>query len=279
VSLDQLRRGQGTTFFRQHLTPDAGAMYYPVAMVLRMTPWLLAGAFLASVGVISRAVLGLRRAGATDTANNVAATLLLAVVPYAIVITLASQKYDRYSLPLFPFLAIACGVFLDWIIRRLGNRAHATRWILPVGVVLTVLLAVSTLSQAPYAISYVDPLAGGQTTARRTILLGWGEGLEVLGAEIRHREGRRCDDAQIAGPLFWFVAFPCGKFIPSPSTVAGMRNADYFVSYVSGRQRATQAQKTVERFVRRSGRLVKAVRVDGVPYAELWQLRPSAHAG
>ena len=53
VSLRQLKHGEGRTYFRQHLTPDAGATYYPVAMLFRMTPWFLAGATVASMAFSS----------------------------------------------------------------------------------------------------------------------------------------------------------------------------------------------------------------------------------
>ena len=205
--------------------------------------------------------------------NLIAATLLLAVVPYAIVATLTSQKYDRYILPLFPFLAIACGVFLAEAVGWFGSRVHSTRWVLPAGVAVTALLAGSTLSQAPYAISYVDPLVGGQARARRNILLGWGEGLEVLGAEVRHREGKRCDDTRILGAAFYVVAFPCGRLF-SVTSIADVHNADYFVTYVSGQQRSSPFDQELLNSVRRSGDLVKNVRIDGLDYAQLWKIRP-----
>ncbi len=207
AAFDQLAHVQRVTYFRHHLTSDPGVTFYPVAMLFRMTPWFLVGSVISAFVVLSSSARGLRRSHSASSSHIVAATLLLALVPYAVAASLTSQKYDRYFLPVFPFLAISCGVVAAQAINRFESRRLAP-YVLPIGVVVAALLAVSTLSHAPYAISYVDPLAGGQKRASRNILLGWGEGLEVLGASVRHREGRHCNDARIAGPTFFVVAYP-----------------------------------------------------------------------
>lgn len=272
LSLKQLKQGQGTTFFRQRLTSDAGVMYYPVALLFRMTPWFLVGALVSSLVVTFRFVRDRLASTRASAVNDVAAVLLAAVVPYGIVLASTSQKYDRYALPLFPFLAMACGVVLTDALAWWRRRGHLTRWVTPVGAVATALMAISTLNQAPYAISYVDPLAGGQVRARSNILLGWGEGLEVLGAEIRQREGPRCDDAQILAPLFYVVAFPCGKVVTFGEIGQDVQKLDYYVTFVGLEQRASPATERLLDSVRRAGTLVKAVTIDGVDYAELWKI-------
>lgn len=273
LSLNQLKRGQGITFFRQRLTADAGVTYYPVAMLFRMTPWLLFGGAIGSLAVLARSALSLRRKLASDPASVAAATFLVAVVPYTAAMTITSQKYDRYSLPLFPFLALACGVLVAAAVSWLGQRVRITRWVLPVGIALAALLAISTLREAPYAISYVDPLVGGQVRARRNILLGWGEGLEVLGAEVRDREGAHCKDTRIMAPTFFVVAFPCGRTVSFASAARDLSTIDYYVSYVSGEQRSLTAERDLFAKVRRSADLVKSVHIGGVDYAELWKIR------
>lgn len=276
LSLTQLKKGQGTTYFRERLTADAGATYYPVAMLFRMTPWFLAGAVVASVGVLLRSVWGFRRWSTADAPSIAAATLLVATLPYAVALTVTSQKYDRYSLPLFPFLAIACGVGASGAVGWVARRVHSTRWVVPTGVAATAILAGLTLSYSPYAISYVDPLVGGQVRARRNILLGAGEGLEALGAEVRHRDGTHCQDIRIAGPLFFVIAFPCGQLVSAGSLDGDVHRADYYVSYVTAEQRSLAGDRQLFSTVRRTSTLVKTVRIGGVDYAELWKIRPGA---
>lgn len=273
VALNELKHVQHVTFFRHHLTTDPGLTYYPVIMLFRMTPWFLAGATISSFAVLFSSVRSFWRPQTANPINYVATTLLLAPVPYAIAASLISQKFDRYFLPVFPFFTIAIGVVASQAVRWLGSHIGSTRWVLPLGVVLTALLTISTLSQAPYAISYVDPLIGGQARARKNILLGWGEGLEVVGAEIRHREGNHCKDARILGPAFYNVAIPCGQIVSFASVGRNLHNLDYYVSYVNMLQRNTPTDKELYNSVRQAGRMVKAVSIDGVNYAELWKIR------
>jgi 4-amino-4-deoxy-L-arabinose transferase-like glycosyltransferase len=192
-----------------------------------------------------------------------------------VVITFAAQKYDRYALPLLPFLALLIGVGLSVTLQRLPERARAARWLVPAGLLVTALLAITTLAQAPYAISYADPLVGGQVGAKQNILLGWGEGMEALGAEIRHLEGHRCHNARTLGAPFYVVAFPCARLV-TRAVVDGKNNVDYYVRYVSQEQRASAASSAFDAAMRRVGRRVKVVSIGGVHYAELWKIRPHA---
>ena len=272
-ALDVLSQAQNVTFFRHHSTTDPGVTYYPVAMLFRMTPWFLVGATISTFAVLFGFVRGFRRSPLANPMIIVAATLLLAAIPYALVASFTSQKYDRYFLPVLPFLAIACGVFVSSAVGRLESHFRSTRWVLPVGIVVTALLTVSTLSHAPYAISYVNPLPGGQVRARNNILLGWGEGLEVVGAEIRRREGRRCKEARILSRPFHHVAFPCGQLVSFAAVGRDLQNIDYYVGYVSSLQRSRRSDLDVYDAVRGTGDLIKTVEIGGVEYAELWKIR------
>jgi len=266
-SLDQLTR-EHSTFFRYEQTADAGPRYYPYALAFRLSPWLFLGTLASAVAIaVHLWSRHRRRDGPGWPAPSVLAVLLLAPVPYALVITLTSQKYDRYVLPVVPFLALTTGVVaavaVRWWTARFGGRPLA-----PVAAAVTAALVAVTLSAQPYTISYVNPLAGGQQRARDNILLGWGEGLEVLGAEIREREGNHCPDVDIWAPTWFagFVALPCG------SVKGGLRFAeyDYVVVYIANLQRSDSMH--VVQKARVEGELVKEVKIGGLTYAELWRM-------
>ena len=129
-------------------------------------------------------------------------------------------------------------------------------------------LAVATVVQAPYAIAYVDPLVG-QERAEDLILLGWGEGIERLGAEIDRREAGRCDEVDVLLLNAQRVmAVPCGRL-----DVAGPADSgryEYAIRYISNRQRGTFEDR-FEPIVQ-DGTLIDRVRIGGVTYAELWAL-------
>jgi hypothetical protein len=240
------------TYFRGVTTSHPGPAYYPVALVMRATPWLFA---LAVVGVV---VLGKRIvcAHAPDRARSAAAmAVVLAPLPYLVAISLPAQRYDRYALPAFPFLALAAGVALAAV--RFG-------WVL-----LAVPLVLAA-SMAPYNISYVDPLIG-QKRAQHWILLGWDEGIERLGADLDRRERGHCDDIDVlAFNRGLAIAVPCGRLDGTGHPKSEPVRYEYAIHYISQRQRGLY-----DRFygpIERHGTLVDSVRIGGVTYAELWEL-------
>ena len=260
-SLDQLGR-ENFTFFRARVTEEPGPLYYPYALALRLSPWLLvAGA----ASVVASVVHLARRARSDDPtpwpAPPVLVLLLLAPLPYAVLIALTGQKYDRYALPVVPFLALLTGV---------GTVVAADRWshrlLVPAGLAAAVAMFAVTVTIQPYAISFANPLLGGQKRARNLILLGWGEGQEVLGAAIARRE-ERCDDVRIFTDqvVADFIALPCGKVASDTTT----RPGDYVIRYISDVQR--NPDDPIERAAMRRGELVEKVDIAGVTYAELWQ--------
>jgi hypothetical protein len=261
------------TFFRGAVTTDPGPRYYLDALALRSSPWLFAGAAASVAVVAAHLVRDLRRSRREAAVRSawppraVLVTLLLAPVPYALLIAFTGQKYDRYALPTVPFLALVPGVVVAVAAARWQER-FGGRLLRPAALAATAAMLAVTLAAQPYAISYANPLAGGQQRARNVILLGWGEGLEVLGAEIRARERGRCDEVVIAAPNMYpgYVAMPCGRF----ASGLPVTSYDYVVRYISGVQRSPRDRffPTTERV----GRLVMEVEIGGVTYAQLWHI-------
>ena len=94
-----------------------------------------------------------------------------------------------------------------------------------------------------------------------------------VGAEVRHLEGKRCKDAQVAGPWIYPVAFPCGRLVTYDSIGQDLHKLDYFVSYVAGEQLFRPLYAELFNAVRRHGYLVKSISIDGLRYGELWRIR------
>jgi len=70
--------------------------------------------------------------------------LLLSVIQYFFLISIAKTKIDWYESPLFPLLAIIVGIFLSWIFSLIQKRElRIVRWKLPfIASTLTVLIFV-----------------------------------------------------------------------------------------------------------------------------------------
>jgi hypothetical protein len=228
-----------------------------------------AAAVVASVAhLVRRRLSGRSGEGSTAwPAPSVLMWLLLAPVPYSVLIAFTGQKYDRYALPVVPFLALLAGVGIAVATER-WSRRFGDRLLVPAGVAAAVGVFAVTVAIQPYAISFVNPLVGGQKRARNNILLGWGEGYEVLGAEIARREAGDCDDVRIhtSNIVADLVSLPCGNIVSVPE----VRPGDYVIRYIAAIQRSPDGSP-VERDVMRRGRLIKKVDIYGVTYAALWQ--------
>src|SRR4029079_1117245 len=107
---------------------------------------------------------------------QIVGALLGCALFFLLVISGAPKKFDRYLLPLLPLLLVAAAVGLASV-SRLNGRIRP---------VVLALIGLATLHQlasvpptTPYPLAYFNPLVGGSALASRTILVGWGEGMDL----------------------------------------------------------------------------------------------------
>lgn len=171
----------GNSFFWGQATPHAelGPWFYLVVLAFRVGPWLWFGLLLLLLGVWGWPDL-LRP-------HKVAVGVIgLYLVAYFILIAASSLKYDRYTAPMFPPLALlaALGYVTAW--RWLTLRRPAlTSW----GWLMALLLLLLQFGQAwphqPYYYTFWNPLLGGLKQAVHYLPIGTGdEGLEQVGAYL-----------------------------------------------------------------------------------------------
>ncbi|MBC7237048.1 MAG: glycosyltransferase family 39 protein, partial [Chloroflexi bacterium] len=166
--------------------PDPGPAFYPVALLFRLTPWSLLGALLAlpqRMAIRPKTINQAERARGENTACQrwILWALAAFVVFYTLFMTLGQKKFDRYLLPVFPFVDALAAVGLVALGDRLASRRP--RWRKPLWGALGGMVALSAVAlsfiYSPYYLAYYNPLVGGPRTAVRTLLVGWGEGLEL----------------------------------------------------------------------------------------------------
>jgi hypothetical protein len=249
-----IERGQ---FFLGELTTSPGPLFYPVVLAFRATPWLL---LLGLAGLV--VALADRRTRAMG--------LVLAAycaVPFA-TITIATLKYDRYSLPLWPALAVLAGLLVErllaWWARMPRHRVVGSAALAAGSATFVV---VAALLVVPDAAVYTNPLAGGGAVAEDVLLVG-GPSAARAGELIEDREGARCADRRI----FAFASrnrlrFPCGEVV---GDLARLRPGDYLVLDAPSTKRMTATQ--VEGY-RARGEGVARIERRGVHLADVIQVR------
>ena len=148
---------------------------------------------------------------------------LYCVVPF-LVITFASLKYDRYTLPLWPAGAVLAALVVDVIAHAIAARVPAARrFLAPAIGVLLVGITLASLSVVPDAGVYANPLLGGGPAAEDAIIIG-GAAASRVGELIQDREGDRCDQRRIFATRFGgHLRFPCGTRRRGPGQAPSRR--------------------------------------------------------
>lgn len=258
---------EAPVFYRGQVGTSTDASFLWVTTLFRMSPWLL----VAGLAAVAATGWWLLRPSPGSPRRAVLALWLTWPVLYIVAVSTQTKLYDRYALTLWVGAAVLVGLGVDaaWRSPRLtgGPRRVAVG---AAAFVMAVAVAVA-VTTAPYRTAYVDPLVGGQRRAERTIPLGWGEGIEVVGATIDDRHGPDgCGDVVIAASALRQIVLPCG------GPTLGELEPDqhyYVIVTVSDRQRPRRDHAAAG--LGPEAELVDVADIDGVAYAELWYVDPA----
>jgi 4-amino-4-deoxy-L-arabinose transferase-like glycosyltransferase len=256
-------------YFLGQPVADPGWLFYPFVILWRSTPLLLVGLLLLPLAFRQDDP---QRGGLTAGERRVVLALLLFVLLFGGLLSLAPKKFDRYLLPAWPALAVLAAFGLLWLWHRvgelstrlstMGHRVAAALAPTLVGL----MLAGTLLWYHPYYLAYFNPLLGGSATARHVLLVGWGEGMEQVGAWLRTRP----DVAH--SPVLTWGPRTLEPFIEGRTMYLNEQHladpASYAVLYVRGvqRQEAAAAQEAV-----RQVPPLYSLHRYGIPYAHVYQ--------
>jgi 4-amino-4-deoxy-L-arabinose transferase-like glycosyltransferase len=257
-------------FFMGRAVDDPGPFFYPVALALRLTPWALLGLLPAGIALSRR-----------GTARYAPGMLTLFAVLFVLALTMLSKKMDRYLLSIFPALNIiaAWGWIwaLDWT-RKRWNVSTVAHW--NVGtlkrfawLLVGLLLGVNLAWYHPYELAYYNPLLGGGPVAERTVLVGWGEGLDQVAAFIA-TDAADCTDRVAAWYWPLLLEEVCTPLAPLDQAIKSA-DADYAVTYINQIQRHSEPATMA---VLHEMTPLHTVRIHGIDYARIYALpEPVAH--
>ena len=248
-------------FFMGQPVGDPGPLYYLVAMAFRLTPVTMLGLVLLVTGL---APLGRR------LPSGWAPRLALLVgycVLFVAMMALAPKKFDRYLLPIFPVVEVLAAVGFWLALRRLPHGLGGR--VLPVALLVLGLVQIAPAALVfPYYLAYYNPLLGGGPAARRSIVVGWGEGLDIVTAYLNSKPD--AERLTVAGfyPRVMSAQFK-GSILSDKQYDAA--TADYIVLYVNAVQRDLANRL---RSVTRGKRSELVVRINGIEYARVYPIPP-----
>jgi hypothetical protein len=282
-------------FFLGRVGMDPGPLFYPVALLFRLTPLTLlgvGGSVLLLLGLSSEAYRNWRRIPNPPRAEPhrwcvmQVFALWAFILLYTLFMTTGAKKFDRYLLPIFPMIDILAALGLlalgemvrEWAKGRFGVAPRIPSFrISALGLGLVLLLQGGfALPHYPYYLTYYNPLLGGIRQAAQTLLIGWGEGYEQT---VRYLNQK--DDAahlsvatwyakQCVAPSFGGQAHKLNVNSQEPIGVVPWYDTDYVISYINQVQRDIPNPATVSFF--RSQQPEYIVHIKGLDYAAIYKV-------
>jgi 4-amino-4-deoxy-L-arabinose transferase-like glycosyltransferase len=285
--LDEVRRNGGEphhsgNYFLGQPVADPGPLFYPAVVLWRTAPWTLIGLLLLPLALRrgtkdeGRTTDG--RPRTTNHGPRILIPLLCFALVFVVILSQEPKKFDRYLLPIWPALEIpaAAGLLsildfrfriLDW--RGLQSKIQNLKSKIVLAVALGVFAGANVALYHPYYLSYFNPLLGDGAVAQRVMPVGWGEGLEEVGAWLREQPDLK------RGPVLSWIPPTLAPFVPATTLVLDLREqqlakaSSYAVLYSRSVQRKESA--VAEAYVRQTPPLYTVER-HGIEFASVHQL-------
>jgi len=265
-------------FFMGQLRPDPGPLFYPLATLYRLTPVTAIGLLLSWLALRP----GRRRADGSDP-YEAHASIWLAIfwgfaVAFTIFMTLGAKKFDRYLLPIFPYLDLLAAAGLiegAKLLARFSRRQSALIGnIVVIGAII--LQGLSSLPAYPYYLTAYNPLLGGIRQAAQVLLIGWGEGYDQAAAYLNAQPNAENLNVatwyakQTMAYLFKGRSWDVRVYHQDPIGVFPWTQADYMVIYINQVQRQIPNQQLLSFF--RSLTPEHVVNLAGLDYAWVYRV-------
>jgi hypothetical protein len=264
------------TIFLGQVNTAPGPQFYPLALVLRATPWSLLGLLL-----LPLAPRRLPKANRYD----VAALIIFALL-FLVAMSVFPKKGNRYLVPIFPIIDILAAVGLASLVMRSetagAHRAVALAWWRVGGkhsaaIALCMSVALAGALNAgywhPYGIAAFNQALGGAAAGAYAFQIGWGEGLEQA-ADWIDRQPDRAEVVVVSTHNPMLTPYLHGDVQVQEPQRAFSDRSGYAIVYV----RSVQDGLPRPPFDSLYGKMQPAhvVAIHGVPYAWIYRISPPA---
>ena len=262
-------------FFMGAAVNDPGLLYYPVLAVFRTTPLTMIFFAVCIAFLTFRFTRSFRSCGEFE--RNIL-ILLAYVILFTVFMSFGAKKLGRYILPIFPILNIiaAIGVFVvfDWLGKKFGKQIK-TNVSLSIVVILVFISQVIPIAKAhPYYLSYYNPLAGGPKKAQGVILVGRGEGMDLV-AEYLNRK-KNPEKISVASEFAYLFRVHFKGKVKSTKIeeyeTNTLNEVDYLVIYISGLQKRTLRIPNEVLQYHNTHEPEHIVRINGINYAYIYKI-------
>jgi hypothetical protein len=249
-------------------------VFYPDAILWRMTPIVLLGLFVLLFGAIVWPRLFL-----PGRVRAPLLTIAAFAVLYAGLMDAGAKKFDRYILPVFPVMDLLAAVGFVGLARVLWQARHLRRQLLATGAVVVILGAQlgAAWSDRAYGFDYYTPLRGGIASAQHEMQLGWGEGMDQVAAFILARpDGATATIRTQNNNVTLLYLMPSTVTVLNSNIRGGplgidqWATTDYYVSYLP------QWERDLNRVMQDQAAAtppLDTVTIDGVAFASVYDLR------
>jgi 4-amino-4-deoxy-L-arabinose transferase-like glycosyltransferase len=247
------------------LDEDPGLLFYPVIFLLRATPLMLLGLALAVWGYVRYQLPFTNYKNRRAWLDNAGVWALLAyVLLYTAGMSLGSHKQDRFLMTIFPALDVLAAMGFVGL-AQLKSWSVQKKWA-GVGVLLAAQF-ITTLPYHPYYFSYFNPLIGGGPVATRLTRVGWGEGMDQVGAYLQSLDDPRSlvVASRFSGYLLGFK----GQTLNLDDDGEWVR-ADKIVFYIQQSQRMLDPSPGLIRYFQQHIPPEKVVVINGLEYAQVY---------
>lgn len=204
-----------------------------------------------------------------ETVPALSPILLIYILSYSLPMTLGSHKQDRYLMPIFLAVNILAALGLRGLWRLIFARwsGYMPRRAAQYAFILLLLFQIGLIyPHHPYYFSYFNPLFGGGQAATKTLRIGWGEGMDKVGAYLAAKPNG--NDLVVATRFTHNMLGFKGEAI---SLVPNGRwtQADYIVLYIQQVQRYQEpSREFLDYFLAREPE--QTITLNGIDYARIY---------
>jgi hypothetical protein len=267
---------EGGQFFWGHPVRDPGFLYYAVVILFKTTPITLVFSILSVVMVIWTGV-------SNHKSLNSDWFYTLFIICYVILFTffmsVPLKKIGRYILPVFPMLNILASIGITRFVKAVADAStnrkrlhHYAFWIAVVTILVVQIYPLVKLH--PYELSYFNPIAGGASKAKDVLLVGQGEGLDLVGKYLNEKENAQ--DLIVVSDFDYLLKQYFKGEVKSLKVeqyeTGTIENVDYLVIYISGLQRGHLRLPLEVIEYHRNHTPEHVVVINGIEYAYIYKM-------